>query len=122
MINYRDIKVWQRAHALTLRVYKLSVSFPPSELYSLTSQMKRAAYSIPMNIAEGCGKSTDPDLARFMDIAAGSASELDYQFLLAKDLSFINNQVYEEVSSELTEIRKMLTAFINQVRKRIPKR
>ncbi len=122
MINYRDIKVWQRAHALTLKVYKLTESFPASEVYSLASQMKRAAYSIPMNIAEGCGKSTDPDLARFMDIAAGSASELDYQFLLARDLSFIDNQAYDELSSELTEIRKMLTAFIQQIRKRIPKR
>jgi len=107
---------------LTLRVYELSESFPASELYSLASQMKRAAYSIPMNIAEGCGKSTDPELARFMDIAAGSASELDYQFLLAKDLSLIDKQTYNEVSSELTEIRKMLTAFTNKVRKRIPKR
>lgn len=118
MINYRDLKIWQRAHALTLRVYKLTESFPAVEVYSLSSQMKRAAYSIPMNICEGCGKSTDKDLARFLDIAAGSASELDYQFLLAKDLRFMDVKTYDQLSSELIEIRKMLTAFITQVRKR----
>ena len=79
MRDYREIQVWQRSHTLTLTIYKMTESFPASEQYALTSQMKRAAYSVPMNIAEGCGKSSEADFVRFLEFASGSASELDYQ-------------------------------------------
>lgn len=118
MRNYRDIQVWQRSHQITLDIYNLTSGFPSSELYALTSQMKRSAYSIPMNIAEGCGKSSEADFVRFLEIASGSASELDYQLILARDLKYMDQNEYEKIKNELTEIRKMLTAFIKQVRNR----
>ncbi len=87
MQDYRKLEVWQKAHQMTLFVYKVTQSFPTNEQYNLTSQMRRSAYSIPMNIAEGCGKASNPDFARYLDISLGSASELDYQVLLAYDLN-----------------------------------
>jgi len=84
--NFRNIQVWQKAHELTLQVYKATKTFPKEEIYGLTSQMRRAALSIPCNIAEGCARSTDADFARFLDIAIGSASEVECQLLLARDL------------------------------------
>jgi four helix bundle protein len=89
MQDFRQLDVWKEAHELTLAVYKASASFPTSEIYGLTSQVKGAAYSIPSNIAEGCGRDTALDLARFLQIAQGSASELDYHLLLARDLGFL---------------------------------
>ena len=116
MRDYHDLDIWQKAHELTLRVYKLTEHFPKEETYGLSSQLRRAAYSIPMNLAEGCGRSSQPEFARFLDIAAGSASELDYQMLLAKDLGFIDEQGYEQTFTELSSLRKMLTTLINRVR------
>ena len=81
--------------------------------------MKRAAYSVPMNIAEGCGKSSEADFARFLEFASGSASELDYQLVLVRDLGYIDDSHHEKLINELVEIRKMLTTFIKQVRNRI---
>ena len=117
MKDYRQIQVWHRAHKLTLLVYRVTKRFPVSEQYSLTSQVRRAAYSIPMNIAEGCGKSSDADFGRYLDVSAGSASELDYQLLLSRDLGFLDDRAYLELSTELTEIRRMLTALIQRVKK-----
>jgi four helix bundle protein len=117
MRDYRQIQVWQRSHQMTLSLYRATKAFPAEELYGLTSQVRRAGYSIPMNIAEGCGRSTDADFARFLDVAGGSASELDYQLLLSRDLGFLNDDVYTSLASELTEIRRMLTRLIQSVRK-----
>ena len=86
------------------------------ERYSLTSQIRRASCSVPMNIAEGCGKHSDVDFARYLDIASGSASELDYQLFLSRDLGFMSDADYEELTSELLQIRKMLTTLCNTVR------
>ncbi len=109
--------VWAKAHELTLAIYKATERFPRSEVYGLTSQVRRASYSIPMNIAEGCGKSTDADFARFLDMAAGSASELDYQFLLSRDLGFMSTDEHDRLAKELADVRKMLTALIRTVRR-----
>jgi hypothetical protein len=76
--GFRDLKVWEKAHQLTLQVYKATASFPKEEMFGLTSQIRRAAASIPANIAEGCGRSGDAELGRFLQIAMGSASELEY--------------------------------------------
>lgn len=116
MKNYRELKVWVKAHQTTLMVYRLTMAFPKDELYGLTSQLRRSCASIPANIAEGCGRETDADFARFLQIAAGSASELDYHLLLAHDLKFINDQDYIAVSDILVEVRKMLTALIKTLR------
>lgn len=121
MRNYKNLNVWQKSHELTLRMYKVTENFPRSEQYSLTSQVRRACYSIPMNIAEGCGKSSDPDFARFLDMSSGSASELDYQLLLAKDLGLLAVDDYRELFERLNHVRKMLTSLIKTVRSRKPK-
>jgi len=114
--DYRNLKVWERAHQFTLAVYKATSLFPKDELYGLTSQIRRACASIPANIAEGCGRSGDVELARFLQMALGSASELDYHLLLARDLNFLNSETYEQLASELTEVRRMLNSFIQKLR------
>ncbi|MBL7764239.1 MAG: four helix bundle protein, partial [Chitinophagaceae bacterium] len=85
MQNYKDLKVWVKAHAFTLNVYEVSKVFPKDELYSLTSQLRRASSSIPANIAEGCGKNSQGEFAHFLNISLGSANEAEYFLLLAKD-------------------------------------
>ena len=124
MRNYRNLDVWKKSHELTLQVYKVTEGFPGREQYSLTSQIRRACYSIPMNVAEGCGKSSNPEFARFLDMSsgsAGSASELDYQLLLARDLGLLMPDDYGELCEQLTHIRKMLTSLIQTVRTKAAK-
>ncbi len=116
MKDFKDLKVWQKAHELTLAVYKASVSFPRDEMYGLTSQMRRASASIPANIAEGCGRSGDAELCRFLQIAMGSASELEYHLLLARDLNMLCITAYEPLATETTEIKRMLASFIVKLR------
>ena len=89
MKDFRKLEVWEKAHALTLSVYHAADPFPREELYGLTSQIRRAAVSIPTNIAEGCGRGSEAELARFLQIAMGSASEVEYELLLARDLGFL---------------------------------
>ena len=119
MIDYRSLQVWQRSHQLTLDLYTLTKSFPREELFGLVSQMRRAAASIPTNIAEGCGRNSDAELARFLVISSGSASELDYQLFLSHDLHYLSEQEWQLIAQELTEIRKMLTQFIITLKKRL---
>ena len=116
MKDYREYIVWQKAHIFTMDVYKVTENFPRSEIYGLASQIRRAAASIPTNIAEGCGRNTDKDFARFLDIASGSASETDYHLLLSKDLKFIDAEHYKSLYEQLTEIRKMLSSLIGKIR------
>ncbi len=89
MKDFRHLKVWQKSHELTLAVYKATSLFPPDELYGLRSQIRRSCASIPANIAEGCGRNADGDFARFLQIAMGSASELEYHLLLVRDLNLL---------------------------------
>lgn len=117
MQDYRDVVVWQRSHKLVLEIYKLTESFPSSEKYGLVSQMRRSACSIPTNIAEGRSKNSDKDFVRYLDIASGSAGELDYQILLAKDLGMVSSNKYDQLYSELIEIRKMLNGFRKAISK-----
>jgi len=111
MRDFRKIQVWERAHHFTLQIYKITSSFPKDELYGLTSQMRRAAASIPSNIAEGCGRDTQAELARFVHIAGGSASELDYQLILEHDLGYVGDEIYPDLNSEINEIKRMLNGF-----------
>ncbi|MGA2984386.1 MAG: four helix bundle protein [Terriglobia bacterium] len=100
MQDFKKLKVWEKGHQLTLTVYKLTARFPKEELYGLTSQMRRAAASIVCNIAEGCGRTGGADFARFLQMATGSASELEYQLLLARDLNFLKAMEYQDLEKE----------------------
>lgn len=111
MRNFRDLKVWQKAHEFTLSVYRSTQSFPADERYGLTAQVRRSSASIATNIAEGCGRNTEPDLARFLAIASGSASEAEYQLLLARDLQYLPPADHDVLQGHITEVKKMLTAF-----------
>src|SRR5579863_693662 len=119
MRNYRDLQVWEKAHALTLDLYRTSRSFPKEEIYGITSQIRRAAMSIGANLAEGCGRRSAHELARFVRIALGSASELDYHLLVCRDLGFLKTEDFGCFSKDLTEIRKMLTSFLSSIEKQI---
>jgi four helix bundle protein len=116
MKDFRELKVWEKAHQLTLDVYKATIGFPKDEQYGLTSQIRRASASIPANIAEGCGRSSDAELARYLQIAMGSASELEYHLLLAHDLGYLSTSDYESLSSTTVEVKKMLASFIQKLR------
>lgn len=113
MRNYRDLEVWTKAHNLTVQLYAKSRSFPKEEFYGLTSQLRRSAISVGANLAEGCGRQTTPELARFVRIAMGSASELDYHLLLAKNLGYLESDDHKGLSQELTRIRKMLASLLS---------
>ena len=116
MKNFRDLKVWEKGHRLTLKVYESTAGFPPEEIYGLKSQMRRASVSIPTNIAEGCGRNTDAELARFLEIAMGSASEQEYLVLLAKDLKMLDNTVSETLTEMIVETKQMLSSLIKRLR------
>jgi four helix bundle protein len=115
MKDFRDLKVWEKAHRLTLDVYKATVGFPREELYGLTTQMRRCSASIAANLAEGCGKRGNNEFQRYLQIASGSASELDYHLLLSRDLKFLTPADYDALAKELGELRRMLTSLILKV-------
>ncbi len=117
MRNFEDLEVWQMAHALTVELYRLTEKFPRSEIFGLTSQIRRASGSIGANLAEGCGRWGEVELARYVQIAMGSASELHNHLRLAKDLGFVTAATYEAVVGELISIRKMLTALLQTLRR-----
>ena len=115
MKDFRNLKVWEKAHLLTLALYPVTASFPRDEAYGLASQIRRSAASIPSNIAEGCGREGDSELARFCIIARGSATELEYQLLLARDLKLIQPKDYENLSEQTVEIKRMLTVLVQKL-------
>lgn len=116
MRDFRQLRVWEIAHNLTLKIYKSTKEFPKEELYSLTSQIRRSCSSVPTNIAEGCGRGGNKEFAHFLQIAVGSSYELDYQILLAKDLEYIDNTLYAELSNEISSLQKQLVALLQKVR------
>jgi four helix bundle protein len=116
MKNFRDIKAWQKSHELALAIYKATQTIPKDELYGLTSQLRRASSSIPANIAEGCGRGGDAELRQFLQIAMGSASELEYQLLLAHDLHYLETAKYQALDEQVTEVKRMLASFIQRLK------
>src|SRR5262249_43519046 len=116
MQAFRNLKVWEKAHALTLDVYKSSKTFPREEIYGLTSQMRRSSASIGANIAEGSCRKGDGEFRRFLYIAMGSASELEYHLLLARDLEVLLSPDYQRLLREVTEVKRMLTSLIQKLR------
>jgi four helix bundle protein len=114
--NYRDLVVWEKAHKLTLSVYTITRTFPVDEKFGLTSQIRRASASIAANLAEGCGRRSDGEMARFVQISMGSGAELSYHFLLARDLGLVKSAEYESLSSDLSEIMRMLSSLSGRLR------
>ena len=108
MRNFRQLDVWQQAHSLTLDVYRMTSNLPSTERYGLVSQLQRASASIGANLAEGCGRDTDADFCRFVQIACGSACEVEYHLLLAHDLGLIEKSTYDAMNSKANEVKRML--------------
>jgi len=119
MKNFRDLLVWKKSHEATLAVYQTTKSFPKEELYSLTSQVRRAASSIPANIAEGCGRQGNAEFARFLQIAFGSANELEYHLLLARDLQILDSRQHQQLENQVLEVKRMLASLLSKVRSEI---
>jgi four helix bundle protein len=115
MRDFKELKVWQKAHQLVLAVYRNTTAFPADERFGLTAHLRKTALSIPSNVAEGCGRQTDRDLGRFLSIAAGSAKELDYQLLLARDLGFLPEDTHRMLSEQIAEARRMLFRFLQSL-------
>ena len=113
MQDYRKLSVWKKAHYIVIDLYRVTGEFPNSELFGLTSQTRRACVSIPANIAEGCGRNGGAELIHFLGIAQGSASELDYHLLLAKELGLVRQQDYVQLYDQLNEVRRMITSLKN---------
>ncbi len=116
MRDFKKLSVWEKAHQLTLNIYQSTDQFPNDERYELTSQMRRSASSIPSNIAEGCGRISQPQFARFLNIAFGSASELEYQIILSQDLGFITSNKSKELNNNVTEIKRILFSLLKKVK------
>lgn len=116
MKDFRSLQVWGRAHKLTLGVYGVSKNFPKEELFGLTSQIRRSVASIPTNIAEGCGRGSDTDFARFLQIAFGSACEVEYQLQLATELNYLDLKLYEDLNADLLSAKRMLSSLLSKVR------
>ena len=115
MKEFRRLMVWEKAHALTLAIYRATVAFPKEETYGLTSQMRRCSASAPANIAEGCGRTGNGDFHRFLNMAAGSLSELEYFLLLSRDLAFLSAKTYEALTQDVHEVQRMLGSLLRKV-------
>jgi four helix bundle protein len=116
MQNYKELRVWEKAHLFTLKVYEISKTFPKDEIYSLTNQLRRAASSVPANIAEGCGKNSQNEFAHFLNTALASANEAEYFLILSKDLTYLDEEKFLELSENVNEIKGMLISLIGKVR------
>lgn len=116
MKHFRHLQVWEKYHELTLTVYSVTKAFPKEELFGLTSQVRPASASIPTNIAEGCGRGSDADFSRFLQVAFGSACEVEYQLQLARDLRYIDNGTYGALNGDLLSVKKMLSLLIMKIK------
>ena len=116
MKDFKSQVIWQRSHKLTVEIYKETKKFPKEEIYGLTSQIRRAVSSIPTNIAEGCGRRTNAELANFLNIASGSASEVEYELLLAKELGYITVEQCDSWNNDICELRSMMAAYMKKLK------
>jgi four helix bundle protein len=115
MRDFRKLKVWQNAHRCALEIYRHTQGFPVDERFGLTVQLRRAAVSVASNIAEGCGRDGERDFARFLSIAAGSASEVEYQLLLARDLGYLSDELHRQLDAQNNQIKRMLNSLIRKL-------
>ena len=116
MQDYRKVKIWKKAHELTLKVYSITQNFPKEELYGLRSQLRTSSSSIGMNVAEGCGRNGDKEFARFLHFSMGSANELEYQLLLSRDLGLIDPKSHFDLENKVAEVKKMLASLLRKLR------
>ncbi len=114
MHKFKDLKVWQRSIELTIRIYSVTEKYPKHEQFGLTLQTRKSAYSMPMNISEGCGRRSDKEFVRFLDIALGSGFELETQLIIANRLKYISNIEFSELNNETQEIQKMLSGLMKK--------
>ena len=114
MKDFKELKVWHKAYELTLAVYEASRVFPREEIYGLTGQLRRSTVSIGANIAEGCGRRSDGELVRFLQIARGSACEVEH-LLLARDLKFLAAKAHRDLEAKLQEVQRMLTSLVSTI-------
>lgn len=115
MRNYRDLQVWHNAHELTLDVYATTRTFPVEEKYGLTSQIRRASVSIGANLAEGCGRRSEAEFARFVRVAMGSGAELSYELLVARDVNFLGSADYSRLDGRLCTLMRMLSSLLTKL-------
>jgi four helix bundle protein len=115
MEDFKDLRVWAKAHELTLAVYQRTRAFPKEEMYGVTSQLRRASASIGANIAEGCGRRSDAEMRRFVQIARGSANEVEYHLLLARDLDFLTADKHKDLEGKVFEIQRMLASLVQSL-------
>ena len=115
MKDFKDLRVWSKAHSMTIGIYKATKEFPREELFGITSQMRRAASSIGAKIAEGTGRRSDSELTRYLHIARGSAAELEYHLLLARDLDLLSSVKFDLLNGQVDEVQRILTSLIQQV-------
>lgn len=116
MQDFRNLTVWRKSHSLTLDIYRMCRTLPRDEQYNLISQIRRACVSIEANIAEGCGRGSDPDFARFLQIAMGSATELECHLLIRFDLELMNKAQHDQLSLRTPELKRMLAAFLSRLK------
>lgn len=116
MQDFKNLKVWQNAHQLTLDVYAATRCFPSEEKYGLRAQIRASAASIGINIAEGCARGGDPEFRRFLRISMGSASELEYELLLARDLKILAGPHHIGLTKQVTEVKKMTASLIRKLK------
>jgi four helix bundle protein len=115
--DFKNLLVWQKSHVCALQIYRLTKQFPDDERFGLTSQLRRGAASIPANLAEGCGRGSDQDFARFVQIAMGSAAEVEYHLILARDLEYVKSDDFASAASAIEEVKRMLASLLKTVRK-----
>ena len=115
MRDFRQLKVWEKAHQMTLDIYRVTTTFPREELFGMTSQMRRCSASIAANIAEGCGRTGNGDLSRFLNVSAGSALELEYFLLLSRDLGLTSPSSHARLEKQIAETQRMLASLQRSV-------
>lgn len=115
MRDFRKYKIWEKSHEFVLKIYEITQNYPKEEVYGTTSQIRRAAASIPTNIAEGCGRDSDKEFKRFLVIASGSVSEVNYLLILSKDLGYITDEKFEFLEDEIIQIHKSIYSLINKL-------
>jgi len=114
--NFRNLAIWQKSHSLALAVYALTARFPESEYFGLVAQIRRAAICVPTKIAEGCGKDTDSEFAKHLNIAFGSLCEVEYTLILSKDLKYISDVDYQALDTQINEVKRLMSGLITQMR------
>lgn len=117
MRNFKELKIWQKGFDIAIAAFKLTGGFPKEEKYGMTSQITRAAVSIPSNIAEGSSRASEKEYSRFMEISLGSSFELETQLLIAQSVNYGNNEVSNQMLKDIDEEQKMIMSFMNKLNK-----